>query len=304
MSKEFSCEYAMSAEVAKMCVVAKGPDHGPAPIPEEGKWIQAKEITDISATVRNCGFAVFSGACANGGSVRGIVAKNGAAMLTRKEIDKLTEHAKGIGAKGLAYMRWVDDEPACSFAKFMKPEEIDAIIKKHMMAIPNIIADDVPLGPDDSHNVQVDTFLEAKEFDYDIPYHLDILESVDGIDIDSARKTSGQGFYYLNGNIARLHSAILTYARDFMIDKGFTYCIPPFMIRSEVVSGVMSFEEMESMMYKIEGEDLYLIGTSEHSMIGRFMNTIIDENKLDQFLECLNKKNYELISVLDFQLDK
>ena len=153
-------------------------------------------------------------------------------------------------------------------------------IKKAMTKIPNIIADDVPLGKDDTFNVQVETFLKPTEYDFEVPYHVDILEKVDGIDIDSARRTSGQGFYYLTGNIARLHSAVLTYARDFMIDKGFTYVIPPFMIRSEVVSGVMSFEEMEGMMYKIEGEDLYLIGTSEHSMIGRFMNTIIDENKL------------------------
>ena len=158
--------------------------------------------------------------------------------------------------------------------------EVEEKLKKAMMAIPNIIADDVPLGKDDSENVQWNTYLEAKEKPFDVPYHLDILENLAGIDIDSARRTSGQGFYYLTGDVARLHSAVLTYARDFMIDKGFTYCIPPFMIRSEVVSGVMSFEEMEGMMYKIEGEDLYLIGTSEHSMIGRFMNTIQDEADL------------------------
>ena len=159
-------------------------------------------------------------------------------------------------------------------------EEIEQKINTAMKSIPNIIADDVPLGKDDTQNVEVETFLPKTEYDFEVPYHLDILEKVDGIDIDSARRTSGQGFYYLTGNIARLHSAVLTYARDFMIDKGFTYCIPPYMIRSEVVSGVMSFEEMEGMMYKIEGEDLYLIGTSEHSMIGRFMNTVIDEDKL------------------------
>lgn len=153
-------------------------------------------------------------------------------------------------------------------------------LKSSMMAIPNIIADDVPIGKDDSENVERERFLEPKIPDFEVPYHMDILEKLDGIDIDSARRTSGQGFYYLTGDIARLHSAVLTYARDFMIDKGFTYCIPPYMIRSDVVSGVMSFEEMDGMMYKIEGEDLYLIGTSEHSMIGRFMNTVIDEKKL------------------------
>ena len=159
-------------------------------------------------------------------------------------------------------------------------EEVEAALKKIMMAIPNIVADDVPVGKDDSENVELKRFGEAKESDFEIPYHLDILEKLDGIDVDSARRTSGQGFYYLTGDIARLHSAVLTYARDFMIDKGFTYVIPPYMIHGDVVSGVMSFDEMENMMYKIEGEDLYLIGTSEHSMIGRFMGQIIDGAKL------------------------
>ena len=158
--------------------------------------------------------------------------------------------------------------------------EVEARFKKVMMSIPNIIADDVPIGKDDSENVELKRFGEAKEPEFEIPYHLDILESLDGIDVDSARRTSGQGFYYLTGDIARLHSAVLTYARDFMIDKGFTYVIPPYMIHGDVVSGVMSFDEMENMMYKIEGEDLYLIGTSEHSMIGRFMGQIIDGKKL------------------------
>ena len=159
-------------------------------------------------------------------------------------------------------------------------EEIAQKLKQDMMSIPNIIADDVPVGKDDSENVERERFLEPAEKPFDVPYHLDILENVGGIDVDSARRTSGQGFYYLVGDIARLHSAVLTYARDFMIDKGFTYVIPPFMIRSDVVSGVMSFEEMDGMMYKIEGEDLYLIGTSEHSMIGRFMNTVLNESEL------------------------
>ena len=158
--------------------------------------------------------------------------------------------------------------------------EIAERLKKAMMAIPNIIADDVPIGKDDSENVERCRFLQPQEKPFDVPYHLDILERLNGIDLDSARRTSGQGFYYLLGDIARLHSAVLTYARDFMIDKGFTYVIPPYMIRSDVVSGVMSFEEMDGMMYKIEGEDLYLIGTSEHSMIGRFMNTVLDGKDL------------------------
>ena len=153
-------------------------------------------------------------------------------------------------------------------------------LKKDMMAIPNIIADDVPIGKDDSENVERERFLEPTKKPFEVPYHLDILERLCGIDLDSARRTSGQGFYYLLGDVARLHSAVLTYARDFMIDKGFTYVIPPFMIRSDVVTGVMSFEEMDGMMYKIEGEDLYLIGTSEHSMIGRFMNTVLPAEQL------------------------
>ena len=153
-------------------------------------------------------------------------------------------------------------------------------VKQRMMVIPNIIDPSVPIGKDDSENVELTRYLEPKVPSFDIPYHLDILEGVKGIDLDSARKVAGNGFYYLTGNIARLHSAVLTYARDFMIDKGFTYCIPPYMIRSNVVTGVMSFAEMESMMYKIEGEDLYLIGTSEHSMIGKFIDTILDKQNL------------------------
>lgn len=158
--------------------------------------------------------------------------------------------------------------------------EIGEKIKKIMMVIPNIIADDVPIGKDDSENVQRLTVGEAKIPNFEIPYHADIMESLSGLDLDSARRTSGNGFYFLTGDIARLHSSIISYARDFMINKGFTYCIPPFMIRSDVVTGVMSFAEMENMMYKIEGEDLYLIGTSEHSMIGRFKDTIVKENQL------------------------
>ena len=153
-------------------------------------------------------------------------------------------------------------------------------IQKSMMFIPNIIDPCVPIGEDDSRNVEVERFGEPVVPDFEIPYHTEIIESFAGIDLDAARKVAGEGFYYLLGDIARLHSAVLTYARDFMIGRGFTYCIPPFMIRSNVVSGVMSFEEMDAMMYKIEGEDLYLVGTSEHSMIGRFQNEIIREEQL------------------------
>lgn len=165
-----------------------------------------------------------------------------------------------------------------------REEVLQEEIRKRMLVIPNIIDDSVPIGKDDSENVEVERFGDPYVPPFEIPYHVDIMESLDGIDLDSARRTSGNGFYYLTGDIARLHSAILSYARDFMIDRGFTYCIPPFMIRSEVVTGVMSFTEMENMMYKIEGEDLYLIGTSEHSMIGRFMNTILPENSLPKTL--------------------
>ena len=153
-------------------------------------------------------------------------------------------------------------------------------LKEKMMVIPNIIASDVPIGRDDSENVELEKFGEPIVFDYEIPHHSDICESFNGLDKESAGRTSGNGFYYLMGDIARLHEAIIAYARDFMINKGFTYCIPPFMIRSDVVTGVMSFKEMENMMYKIENEDLYLIGTSEHSMIGKFKGQIIDENSL------------------------
>ena len=158
--------------------------------------------------------------------------------------------------------------------------EVEARIKQIMMTIPNIIDPTVPIGKDDSENVEVKRFLEPKTPSYPIPYHLDIIEKLGGIDLDSARRVAGNGFYYLIGDIARLHSAVITYARDFMIDKGFTYCIPPFMIRSDVVTGVMSFAEMDAMMYKIEGEDLYLIGTSEHSMIGKFIGQLLEKKDL------------------------
>ena len=159
-------------------------------------------------------------------------------------------------------------------------EELSQSLKTKMMIIPNIIDPSVPIGKDDSENVEIERFIEPRVPDFEIPYHLDILEKLGGIDLDSARKVAGNGFYYLLGDIARLHEAVIAYARDFMISKGFTYCIPPFMIRSNVVTGVMSFAEMDQMMYKIEGEDLFLIGTSEHSMIGRFINTINNKEEL------------------------
>ncbi len=165
-----------------------------------------------------------------------------------------------------------------------KEPEVREKLTKLMMVIPNIIDETVPIGKDDSENVELERFGEPVVPDFEVPYHTDIMEKLNGIDLDSARKVAGNGFYYLMGDIARLHSAVISYARDFMIDRGFTYCIPPFMIRSDVVTGVMSFAEMDAMMYKIEGEDLYLIGTSEHSMIGKFINTITEEDKLPQTL--------------------
>ena len=163
-------------------------------------------------------------------------------------------------------------------------KEVEEKIRKIMMTIPNIIDPSVPIGKDDSENVELERFGDPVVPDFEIPYHTDIMESFEGIDLDSARKVAGNGFYYLMGDIARLHSAVIAYARDFMIGRGFTYCVPPFMIRSNVVTGVMSFAEMDAMMYKIEGEDLYLIGTSEHSMIGKFINTQLTEDQLPQTL--------------------
>ena len=165
-----------------------------------------------------------------------------------------------------------------------KEAEFEEEIRKIMLVIPNIIDPSVPIGKDDSENVEIQRYGEPVTPDFEVPYHVDIMENLNGIDLDSARKTSGNGFYYLCGDIARLHSAILSYARDFMIDRGFTYYIPPFMIRSDVVTGVMSFAEMENMMYKIEGEDLYLIGTSEHSMIGKFIDSFVPEDELPKTL--------------------
>ncbi len=162
--------------------------------------------------------------------------------------------------------------------------EVAEKIKKIMMVIPNIIDPSVPIGKDDSENVEIKRYGEPVVPDYEIPYHAEIMENFDGLDLDAARRVAGNGFYYLMGDIARLHSAVISYARDFMINRGFTYCVPPFMIRSDVVTGVMSFDEMDAMMYKIEGEDLYLIGTSEHSMIGKYIDTIVQEDSLPHTL--------------------
>ncbi len=176
----------------------------------------------------------------------------------------------------------------------VKEKELEEKVKKIMMVIPNIIDPSVPIGKDDSENVEVQKYGEPVVPDFEIPYHTEIMEKLNGIDLDSARKVAGNGFYYLMGDIARLHSAVISYARDFMINRGFTYCIPPFMIRSDVVTGVMSFAEMEAMMYKIEGEDLYLIGTSEHSMIGKYIDTIVDEatlpHTLTSYSPCFRKE--------------
>lgn len=207
----------------------------------------------------------------------------------RAQRNSMSKQIGGLMAKGLkeeaeqtkAQVKAMAQELADLEAKEV---EYEAQIRERMLVIPNIIDESVPIGRNDSENVEVERFGEPAVPDFEVPYHIDIMERLHGVDLDSARKTSGNGFYYLCGDIARLHSAILSYARDFMIDRGFTYYIPPFMIRSDVVTGVMSFSEMENMMYKIEGEDLYLIGTSEHSMIGKFIDNILEEEELPKAL--------------------
>ena len=188
--------------------------------------------------------------------------------------------AQGKKEEGMALKEQVTAQAKELDELAKKESELGERVTKLMMSIPNIIDESVPIGKDDSENVEVQRYGEPVVPDFEIPYHTDIMEKFDGIDMDAAGRVAGNGFYYLMGDIARLHSAVLAYARDFMIDRGFTYCIPPYMIRSNVVTGVMSFEEMDAMMYKIEGEDLYLIGTSEHSMIGKFIDTITPEEKL------------------------
>ena len=211
---------------------------------------------------------------------------------TQQEADDLRANRKTISKQIGALMAQGKKEEAESLKEQVNKDaarlaELEAMetelqekVKKIMMVIPNIIDPSVPIGKDDSENVEIEKFGEPVVPDFEIPYHAEIMEKFNGLDLDSARKVAGNGFYYLMGDIARLHSAVISYARDFMIDRGFTYCIPPFMIRSDVVTGVMSFDEMEAMMYKIEGEDLYLIGTSEHSMIGKFIDTILEDKDL------------------------
>ena len=218
------------------------------------------------------------------------------ARATQQEADALrankTKIAKQIGALMAQGKKDEAEEVKKEVAKnSVRLAELEALeaelaekVKNIMMTIPNIIDPSVPIGKDDSENVEIQKYGEPVVPGFEVPYHTEIMEKLNGIDLDSARKVAGNGFYYLMGDIARLHSAVISYARDFMIDRGFTYCIPPFMIRSDVVTGVMSFDEMEAMMYKIEGEDLYLIGTSEHSMIGKFIDTIIPEESLPHTL--------------------
>ena len=209
-----------------------------------------------------------------------------------KEIGGLMAQGKKIEADALKEKVTANTERLTALEA--REAGLEEKIKLILMTLPNIIADSVPLGKDDSENVEVEKFGDPIVPDYEVPYHIDIMEMFKGVDLDAARKVSGSGFYYLIGDIARLHSSILSYARDFMIDRGFTYCIPPYMIRSEVVTGVMSFAEMDAMMYKIEGEDLYLIGTSEHSMIGKFIDTILPTEELPvtmtSFSPCFRKE--------------
>ena len=207
------------------------------------------------------------------GANKNKISKQIGALMAQGKKEEAEEVKKEVEASGAR----IDELSA-------REKEVEEKIKTIMMTIPNIIDPSVPVGKDDSENVEIERFGEPVVPDFEVPYHAEIMESFDGLDLDSARKVAGNGFYYLMGDIARIHSAVISYARDFMINKGFTYCVPPFMIRSNVVTGVMSFAEMDAMMYKIEGEDLYLIGTSEHSMIGKFIDTILPEDTLPRTL--------------------
>ena len=235
---------------------------------QDEKLVLVDEVIELDAA-----FRAAKTRCDELRNQRNVISKQIGGMMARGERDKAEEAKQQV--KSMA------DEMA---ALETKETEYEAEIRKRMLVIPNIIAPSVPVGRDDSENVERERFGEPVVPDFPVPYHVEIMEKLSGIDLDSARKTSGNGFYYLMGDVARLHSAILSYARDFMIDRGFTYCIPPYMIRGGVVDGVMSFTEMENMMYKIEGEDLYLIGTSEHSMIGKFIDTFLEEEQLPQTL--------------------
>ena len=235
---------------------------------QDEKLVLVDEVIELDAA-----FRAAKTRCDELRNQRNVISKQIGGMMARGERDKAEEAKQQV--KSMA------DEMA---ALETKETEYEAEIRKRMLVIPNIIDPSVPVGRDDSENVERERFGEPVVPDFPVPYHVEIIEKLSGIDLDSARKTSGNGLYYLMGDIARLHSAILSYARDFMIDRGFTYCIPPYMIRGGVVDGVMSFTEMENMMYKIEGEDLYLIGTSEHSMIGKFIDTFLEEEQLPQTL--------------------
>ena len=235
---------------------------------QDEKLVLVDEVIELDAA-----FRAAKTRCDELRNQRNVISKQIGGMMARGERDKAEEAKQQV--KSMA------DEMA---ALETKETEYEAEIRKRMLVIPNIIDPSVPVGRDDSENVERERFGEPVVPDFPVPYHVEIIEKLSGIDLDSARKTSGNGFYYLMGDIARLHSAILSYARDFMIDRGFTYYVPPFMIHGNVVNGVMSFTEMENMMYKIEGEDLYLIGTSEHSMIGKFIDTFLEEEQLPQTL--------------------
>ena len=235
---------------------------------QDEKLVLVDEVIELDAA-----FRAAKTRCDELRNQRNVISKQIGGMMARGERDKAEEAKQQV--KSMA------DEMA---ALETKETEYEAEIRKRMLVIPNIIDPSVPVGRDDSENVERERFGEPVVPDFPVPYHVEIMEKLSGIDLDSARKTSGNGFYYLMGDVARLHSAILSYARDFTIDRGFTYCIPPYMIRGGVVDGVMSFTEMENMMYKIEGEDLYLIGTSEHSMIGKFIDTFLEEEQLPQTL--------------------
>ena len=235
---------------------------------QDDKLVLVDEVIDLDAK-----FRAAKTRCDELRALRNTKSKQIGGLMAKgqkDEAEKVKEEVKAFGAE-LEELE-------------VKETEYEAEIRKRMLVIPNIIDASVPIGKDDSENVEIERFGEPVVPDFEVPYHVDIMESLNGIDLDAARRTSGNGFYYLSGDIARLHSAILSYARDFMIDRGFTYYVPPFMIRSDVVTGVMSFAEMENMMYKIEGEDLYLIGTSEHSMIGKFIDTITPEAELPKTL--------------------
>ncbi|HCT29530.1 MAG TPA: serine--tRNA ligase [Bacteroidales bacterium] len=235
---------------------------------QEHKLVLVDEVIELDRQIRDAKFR-----CDVLRNQRNSISKEIGALLSKGQKEE-TEQRK-VEVASIAH----------ELAKLKEMEDnLTAQIRERMLVIPNIIDPSVPIGKDDSENVELERFGDPAVPNFEVPYHIDIMEKLQGIDLENARKTSGNGFYYLCGDIARLHSAILSYARDFMIDRGFTYYVPPFLIRSNIVTGVMSFSEMENMMYKIEGEDLYLIGTSEHSMIGKYIDTILDEEQLPQAL--------------------